>query len=157
MFIPIDGKTKVTWASAIASTSAPTVAELNAGTALELKMTPDGLSIPTATGAANSSVLGKRYGHQRAGQLTVSGIKLKFHHEETETIFSTLVLGTVGFLVVRQGIVATTAWAANQKVEVYPLEVGEYDNDKPAPNGMWDFEIPAFLYDDPVKRATVAA
>ena len=48
--VPIDGKVRVTWCNAIANIAAPTTTELNAGTALEGFITPDGLNIGASTG-----------------------------------------------------------------------------------------------------------
>jgi hypothetical protein len=155
-FIPIDGNVKVSWATSISNIAAPTTSELNAGTALESKLTADGLDITVSTGGAGTSVAGSRYSTERAARVSFKG-SLKFHHDgSADTPWTTLTLGTLGYLVVRLGIASTTAWTASQKVAVYPVECGEFDDEAIKENGSWDFTVPLFLTSDMNQRAVVA-
>lgn len=152
----IDGRVRASWVTAIANINAPTVAELNAGTALEGYITPDGLDISASTGGVDVSNLGSTFTTMRAGRRSFD-ISIKFHHDgASDVAFNLLPYRTNGYLVVRRGIDKTTAWTAAQKVEVYPLESGEPTELPPAPDGTWDFTSPFYLTSDPQTRATVA-
>src|SRR6185369_2908477 len=151
--VPIDGRVRVTFATAIASVAAPTVAELNAGTALQGFITPDGLDITPSTGKVNTSNLGSKTTTSRAGRKDYD-LSLTIHHDSpTDTPYNLLPYRTTGFLVVRRGVDATTAWGAGDKVEVYPVDTGEPMHVKPEPDGTWDFTVPMFLMADENTRA----
>lgn len=152
----IDGRVRVTWASAISNIAAPTTAELNAGTALESLITPDGLDIGMDTGSVDVSNLKSTFTTMRAGRRKPS-ISLKCHHDSpTDTAYNLLTYRATGYLVVRRGVDATTAWTAADKVEVYPVEAGEAIQEKPQPDGTWDFTSPLYVTADPNTRAVVA-
>lgn len=152
----IDGRVRVTWCSAIANTAAPTTAELNAGTALEGFITPDGLDIGMDTGGVDNSNLGSTFTTMKAGRKKPS-VSIKFHHDSpTDTPYNLFTYRTNGYLVVRRGVDRTTAWASGDKVETYPLEAGETSQEKPTPDSTWDFTAPFFVTADPVTRAVVA-
>lgn len=152
----IDGRVRVTFATAISNIAAPTTTELNAGTALEGFITPDGLDIGMDTGGVDVSVLKSTFTAKRAGRKNPS-ISVKCHHDSpTDTPYLLLIYRATGFLVVRRGVDATTAWATNDKVEVYPVECGEAMQEKPTVDGTWDFTSPLFVSTDPNTRAVVA-
>jgi hypothetical protein len=141
----IDGRVAVAFCTSIATLTAPTVAEINAGTRLETLITPTGLNISPSTGAVDVSNLGSKANAERAGRVKYA-IKLTIHHDGgTDTAWNLLPYRTNGFLVVRRGIDRTTAFAAAQQVETYAVETGEPDQVDPAPSGVWDFEIDMFL------------
>lgn len=141
----IDGRVRVTFATAIASMAAPTTTELNAGTSLETFITPTGLVITPTTGPVDVSNLGSKATAKRAGRVDYA-IKITFHHDGgTDTAWNLLPYRTNGFLVVRRGIDRTTAYASTQPVEVYAVETGEPDQVDPAPSGPWDFIVDCFL------------
>jgi hypothetical protein len=152
----IDGRVRVTFATAIANVAAPTTTELNAGTALESFITPDGLDIGMDTGGVDTSNLKSTFTTNRAGRKKPS-ISVTFHHDSpTDTPYNLLPYRTTGYLVVRRGVDATTAWATSDKVEVYPVDCGEAVQTKPAPDSTWDFMVPLFVMSDPNTRAVVA-
>lgn len=152
----IDGRVRVTFATAIANVAAPTVAELNAGTALEGLIVPDGLDIGITTNSVDTSNLGSTFTTNRAGR-KVPSITVGFHHDSpTDTAWNLLPYRTTGFLVVRRGIDRTTAWTIGDKVGVYPVEAGEPNEVKPGPDSTWDFSVMLFVTSDPNQRAVVA-
>lgn len=152
----IDGRVRVTWATTIANIAAPTTAELNAGTALEDKITPDGLNIGASTNGVDVSNLKSTFTTQRAGRRSFD-ISIVAHHDDvSDTVYNLFIYRTTGYLVVRRGIDATTAWTAAQKAEVYPLDTGERSEMPPKPDGTWDMTVPFFLMLDPNTRAVVA-
>ncbi len=155
--IIIDGRVKVTWCSAIANIAAPTTTELNAGTALQQYITPDGLDVSASTGKVDTSNLGSTFTTSKAGRRAFDS-SIKFHHESgTDVPYNLFPYNTDGYLVIRRGTaLATAAWASSDKVEVYPMNTGEAMQEKPAPDGTWDFTIPMFVSADPNTRAVVA-
>jgi len=154
--VVIDGRVKVTFCSAIASTSAPTTTELNAGTALQSYITPDGLDITPTTSAVPTSNLASTQDTERSGRVKYA-VSIKFHHDSpTDTPFNLLPRNTDGYVVVRRGVDQATAWATSDKVEVYPVNTGEPIQEKPMADGTWDFTSPMFVSDTANTLAVVA-
>lgn len=155
--IIIDGRVRVTWAPTIANIAAPTVAELNAGTALETYITPDGLDVGMDTGGVDNSNLASKFTTNRAGRKKPS-ISLTIHHEGpgANVPWNLLVYQAAGFLVIRRLVDRTVAWTTADKAEVYPVEAGEPMHVKPAPDSNADFVSPLFVTADPNTRAVVA-
>lgn len=152
----IDGRVRVTWATAISNLAAPTTTELNAGTALQSYITPDGLNIAASTNGVDVSNLGSTFTTMRAGRRAFD-ISVVFHHDGTSDVaFNLFPYRTNGFIVVRRGVDVTTAYASTQKVECYPLECGECTETPPQPDGTWDFTVPFFLTTDPQTRSVIA-
>lgn len=152
----IDGRVRVSWLTAVANLAAPTTTELNAGTALEDKITPDGLNIAASTNGVDVSNLKSTFTTMRAGRRAFD-VSVTFHHDDTsDTAYNLFIYRTTGFLAVRRGIDATTAWTSTQKLEIYPLDTGERSEVPPKPDGTWDMVVPFFLMADPNTRAVVA-
>lgn len=154
-----DGRTKVWYVPTIASLSAPTAAELNAGTSLECQMTPDGLvGFEPDTSEIDNSSLCSSFTTKQAGRAEFSGtmIRLMKSSATADTIYNLLVRDLVGYIVIRRGPLSTDAWATGNKVEVYPIETGETKNLAPESNGLQKYEVPFTVTASPSIRATVA-
>ena len=151
----IDGRVKVYWLTACAAVAAPTQAELNAGTALQGLITPDGLVINPSTGKVDTSNLASKFTTTRAGRRAFD-ISITFHHDSvTDTAYLLTPYQANGFIAVRRGTDATIAWAAADKAEVYPVEALEPNQEDPKPDGVWDFMVEFCLTADPSTRAVV--
>lgn len=151
-----DGMTRVTFATTISNIAAPTTAELNAGTALESYITPDGLDISSSTAAVPLGALNSTFDTEAAGRRQYD-IKLTFKRQTpTDAALNLLPYRTSGYLIVRRTVTSSTAWTASQKVEVYPVQAGEPSFIKPAPNEVAKFETTFFLTADANTSATVA-
>jgi hypothetical protein len=86
----------------------------------------------------DNSALGSSYNTEAVGRSKVS-ISLKYKAQavgSTDPVATALVYQAVGYLVVRRGTPATTAFAAAQKAEVYPAQVGRPNPDAVAPNAI---------------------
>src|ERR687898_384743 len=120
------GNIRASYVPSIANQNAPTVAELNAGTALELFLNDDGLTLPADQNYVESSALGETFIAQVVGS-TGGTIELNLKRDNTaDTAWNLFVAGNLlGFLVVRRGLPTGTAWAAAQKVLVYPWNAHE--------------------------------
>ncbi len=158
--ILIDGKVRCTWVAALSSHSAPPVPELNGGTDIQDWITPDGLDIKSTTSKVNASNLGSRKNAAKAGRVDYD-VMITFQHQSpgaTDGPWDLFPFGTLGFLVVREGIAKADAYASGQRVRVYRLEAGESDPAAPAPDGLWLFRQPFFVEDAELTdvRAVVA-
>jgi hypothetical protein len=158
----MDGRVRVSFCTSIANIALPTTTELNAGTALEGYITPDGLVITPTTGKVDTSNVGSTFTTNRAGRKAFD-IKLKIHHDGTTDVgWNLLPYRTNGYLVVRKGIDKATAYATGQGaanngvLQVFPIEAAEPDDVDPQPDSTWDFEVELYLTGDPNTRAQVA-
>jgi hypothetical protein len=154
-----DGRTKVTFASAIANQAAPTVAELNAGTSLEGIMTPDGLvGFEPDTADVDNSALNSTFDTRLPGRASFSGtmVRLKKTSATADTVYNLFVRDVTGYVVIRRGTTSSTGWATGDKVEVYPIQTGETRNLAPEANSVQRYEVPLKITGQPTIRATVA-
>lgn len=154
-----DGKTKVAFATTIADISSPSVAELTAAMDWTERITPDGLNIPASTADVDNSSLASTFDNKRVGRRGFAP-ELTFKRGDNPTDdepWTTLTYQTTGYLIVRRILPYTTAWAAGQKVEVYPVECGERNSIPPAPNEVAKFTSPMKVTDDADTNAVVVA
>lgn len=133
-----DGMIKVGFVPAIADVDGPTVAELTAGVDLEGRLTADGLSIGSETAGIDTSKLNSTANSETIGRDTFSVSVTYVRGSDTEAtdVQDALVRGAAGYLVVRRNIVSTTAWAAAQEVEIYPVIVKRPSPNAPAANAL---------------------
>jgi hypothetical protein len=158
--IIMDGKFKIWLTVTIANIAAPTVAELNAGITIGPFLTGDGLvGFAPDTQEVDVTPINSPYGLKRGGSADLSGTMLRFMAQyPTDTIKTLLTVGYLTHLVVRRdGTAETVAWAASQKVEVWPIECGARRDLDYARNESQKYEIPALVYLQPNQNATVAA
>lgn len=153
-----DGNTRVDWVPTIASTSAPTTTELNAGTRLDTFMTPDGLvGFEPDTADVDTSALSSTFDFKVAGRASFSGTMLRLKKQgAADTFYASSTRDTTGYVVVRRNVDADTAWASAQKIEVYPVTLGETRNLPPESNAVAKWELPTKISSEPVIRAAVA-
>jgi hypothetical protein len=156
--ITADGKTRVYWVSTIANINAPTTTELNAGIALQSTMTADGLNgFQPDTADVDTSALDSTFSTTVNGRTSFSNTSVRLKKQSgTDTIFTTLVRDTAGYVVIRRSITASTAWASSQACEVYPALCGEVSRIDPEPNTVERYEIPMKITASPALRAAVA-
>ena len=156
--IPVDGNTRVAWVPAIANKALPTTAELGAGLLLQSLVTADGLmGLEPETADVDTTSLASTFNTVTIGRDTFSGTGLRLKKQDgTDTAFNTLVRGATGYLVVRRDIAESTAWAAGQKVEVYPVICGQTKRLNPEANTVARYEVPTKVTSAPELRAVVA-
>lgn len=153
-----DGRTKVWWVPSIANISAPTAAELNAGTRLSDRITPDGLAgFEADTADVDTSSLNSTFNTVGAGRASFSGTMLRMKKQTgTDIVYNMLVRELAGYTVIRRGLTESTAWTVGDKVEVYPSICGEVRNLAPEANSVQRYEVPIKISSEPNLRATVA-
>lgn len=145
--IPSDGRTRVYWVTSIANQNAPTAAELNAGTDLTSTITADGLNgFNPDTAAVDTSSLASIFTSNVNGRVSFSSTRLRLKRQSgTDTIFTTLVMDTAGFIVIRRSITQATAWATAQAVEVFPALIAQVSRMDPEPNSVERYELPIMI------------
>jgi len=137
-----DGTVKVTWMLTCAVESAPTAVEVQAGVDLEGYITPDGLSISTNTDEVDVSALSSTQYAVRVGRRK-DDITIMFKDQGRDVEPYTTFAGTPdGYLVVRHGTPASTAWAAADIVNMYPVEAGYRQSVPIAANEVLKFSVP---------------
>lgn len=156
--ITSDGKTRVAWVTSIANINAPTTTELNAGILLQSTLTADGLAgLQPETADVDTSSLASTFSTNVNGRTSFSNTRLRLKKQSgTDTIFTTLVRDTAGYLVIRRSVAESSAWASAQGVEVYPALCGEVARMDPEPNSVERYEIPLKITSSPALRAAVA-
>lgn len=157
-----DGAVKVTFVPSITNKAAPTVAELTAGTAVDLEclITADGLDISVDEQVVAIPKLCETFDAQSPGRATY-GVTLTCVRKDVDAedvAWDTLVRKASGFLVIRYGTPATTDYVAAQKnLAVFPVTFGERRMLKPEANGAIQFQSQAYVTSQPELDAVVAA
>ncbi len=156
--ITSDGKTRAYWVTSIANQNAPTTTELNAGIDLTSTLTADGLAgLNPDTADVDTSSLASTFTTNVNGRTGFSNTQLTLKRQSgTDTIFTTLVRDTAGFLVVRRSVAQATAWTSTQGCEVYPALCEEVSRMDPAPNTVERYVIGLKITASPSLRAAVA-
>ncbi len=151
-----DGMTKVAFVTTIAAPAAPTAAEMAAGEDLEGFLTPDGLGMDFGNDSVDVTALSSTYNAELPGRQTVS-TELTFKHQgDGVAPFSTFAGKPEGYIVVRRNVDATDAWAENDVIEVYPVQIGTRRRMAPAANEVLKFTVQAFHTSAPVAGAVAA-
>lgn len=148
--IVTDGMTKVSFVPTITVTTAPTVAQLNGGQALEGFLTPDGFSIEFGNDEVDVTALSSTFGATLPGRRTLSSELTMKDQGRGAVPWSTFASNPNGYLVVRRNLLATTAWTAAQTVEVYPVQAGQRKPIAPAANEVATFAVSFFHTSAPV-------
>ncbi len=156
--IIIDGYIRISLVPTIGNIAAPTVAELNAGTPIELLLTPEGLNgFESSTNWVNNSALGSTFDTQLPGTVSYGDMSLQFKWQSgVDTLFNTLIFGYSTNVVIRRRILRATAWTAAQPAEVYPVTCGQYTPAGYERNSLARFAVPIGLSSEPNLRAVVA-
>lgn len=158
-----DGNLRVFWVPAIANTSAPTTVELNSASAVDLSyyLTPDGYVPGGDEAAVVDDRLASTQTFERRGRTSETlSLRYVYRPQEpasgTNKAYTTLLVGTAGFVVARWGMDADTAWAAAQRVEVLPSECGIQRKEPPEANGVLKVSQRIFVTGEMKRDAVVA-
>ena len=153
-----DGRTRVSYVPTIANNAAPTTTELNAGILLQSFITADGLiGFEANTAEVDTSSLASTFDTKDIGRDSYSGTMLRMKKQDgTDTPFTTLVRGTLGYIAIRRNVTETTAWTTSQVVEIYPIRVGRRRMLAPEPNSVQKYEVPTMINAAPTPDAIVA-
>ncbi len=124
-----EGMTKVSWVLTLSSVASPTAVQLTAGTDISTFLTKDGLNISLSQNNVENTSLAETFDSQLVGSWGGDPSLTIKRNNTADTAWDLFEWGAVGFLVVRRGVLYSTAYTAAQKVEVYPAQAHE-----PVPN-----------------------
>lgn len=158
-----NGTVKALWVETIADYLAgPTVAELTAGTVVDLScyLTGDGLSTETTENNVEDPRLCSKQIYEARGDFT-NTLELTYVFNPASAINDearlALTPGAQGFIVLRWAMDFETAIAANQEVDVYPVEMGQQRKQTPGRNGVHRITQKPFVIGEVARDVLVAA
>jgi hypothetical protein len=125
--VAADGNIRVAWATTL-TTGAPTAAQCTSGVDLSYYLTPDGLTPQLDQQQITDERLADVQTFEAPGRYKLSLNELKFvinpGSPSDDAATTALTVGATGYLVVRFGLPAGTAFAAAQKIDFWPLTIG---------------------------------
>ena len=158
--IIVDGMTRVAYVPTIANIAAPTVSELNAGTLLQSTLIPTGLEgFENSTAEVDNSSLASTFDTKLPGRQSFSGTAMVFKKQDgTDTVFNLMsVPNTNGYIVIRDGIIESQAWATSDKVEVNPIRTASHSMlGRGEANSVLRYRVPTPITSKPNLKAVVA-
>lgn len=152
------GNLRIWFVPTIASTAAPTVAEINAGVDLTGQLRRDGLKRPQDANTVDASDVSSLYNKTATGTYGGTPMELQFYRDDTtDTAWNTLIpRATSGYFVIRPFGGSLAAIASGQKVEVWQVEIASRSMNDIAQDENQRFTIVAPVLATPVDPATVA-
>lgn len=149
-----DGEVLINFAPTIANTSAPTVAELTAGT----DVTPflSTIDTPLDGDAVDSSDLASAFNKTVAGTYGGNITAEMYRDDTTDTAWTTFDRNTEGYFVIRRFGGSGTAWAISDSAEVYYVRIITKSPTSLDRNSVQMFSIDAAVLEEPVLNAVVA-
>jgi hypothetical protein len=151
-----DGMIRVQFAPSVANIALPLVTEANAGTHITPFLTKDGLTTPADQNNVDVGTLAETFDAQTVGTfggaLEMTGIR----NNTADTLWNLIVYGLTGFIIVRRGVPTASAFAASQKVEVFPVVFHEPIPAQTGGNESSRFAVSAPVTSQPNLKATMA-
>ncbi len=156
--IIVDGFTRVAFVPTIASAAlVPTSTELAAGTLLHDTLIVGGMEgFEAAPGEVDNTSFGSTFDTRLPGIAAFTGTRLILKKQSpTDTVFTTLTtFNTAGYIVIRDGVDKGTAWAAANKVQVYPVRTGSWSYMNRERNSVLRYWVATPITDAPNLTAT---
>lgn len=158
--VPTDGNVRITAVLTIANTSAPTAAELNAGTAVAIDgyITGDGYSMSADQATVTDERVATTQTFEQPGRKTKSLSLTYVHNPASPTnnvAATTLTEGAQLYIVTRFGLPRATTYAAAQKVQVIPVTCGEPMPNYNGANSVQTITQKLFITNQVINPATV--
>ena len=149
-----DGEVRIAWATALASASAPTTAELNSGTDL----TPwlQSLDTPLEGDAVDAGDLSTAFRKNVAGKFGGGASAEMYRDDTTDTAFALFPRNTTGYLIIRRFGGSTTSWTSGDEVETWNVRVITRSPATLDQNTVQTFSVDFATIDEPDLDATVA-
>jgi len=131
-----DGNIRIAFVPALADPAAPTSAELTGAGVLLLsdQMTPDGYGLAWSESTKQTSVFSSTQDTEEPGRIKPTITLKYFRLADPDDVYDGMLRNTAGFIVVRYGTSAATAFAAADKVDVFTVKLGEQQRIAPAEN-----------------------
>lgn len=147
---PADGAVKVVWVPTIANPDAPTVAEVTGVSTVDLScyLTSDGWTTSMDEQTVSDDRLCSTEDFSRPGSSSRS-LTVKYVENPTSSTdnkaYTTLTPRVNGYFVVRRGPLFSVALAAADKVQVWPVQMGNYYWQSPERNSVLRCQQKAFV------------
>lgn len=151
---------RVSAVDTIADVTAPTVAELDAGTLLQDAMTRDGLTTPDSGNTVDASDVSNLQNKTARGTRGGDSLSITAHRDSdsaSDGAWDTLSNDYDGYIVIRRFGGSSTAWASGDVVEVWPIEVISREMAAIATDQTQRFTSQCAVTDAVTYDATVAA
>lgn len=140
--VPSDGYVKVAFVPAMANIDTPSVAEIGAAGSVDLScyLTRDGFQPDAEESTQAEERLCSKEVFETFGptKWTIQDLTYVYDVQNDASVsnkaYKTLVPGTQGYLVVRWGKDAEIDWTVADKVDVYPVELGQRRKQAPESN-----------------------
>lgn len=118
-----EGKTNVFWVVSIATTSTPSLTEIQAGVDLTGFTAKDGVAVNIRGNNVDSATIAETFDAQVVGSWGADLQLTMFRDDNTDTAWNTCVYGSNGFIVIDRFNVAGADPGNGDKVEVWPAEM----------------------------------
>lgn len=154
------GELRASAVPSIADTSAPTTTELDAGVLLTDMMLRDGLTTPDSGNTVDASDMSSRQNKTTRGTRGGDTVAITAHRDSetaADEAYDTLHNDFDGFLVIRRFGGSDTAYAADDTVEVWPIEVISREMAATSGDQTQRFTANCAVTDEVVYDAAVAA
>ena len=139
--VTTNGTTAVRFFTTFTDYMAPTAAEVNAVSMKELScyITGDGLNTDAQENTVTDDRLCSQQTFEQPGDHTRT-LELTYimnpASSANDVARTTLAIGTQGYIGIRWGVLADNAWAAGDKVDIYPVKAGAQRRITPGRNGI---------------------
>lgn len=118
-----EGKTNVYWLTTIATTSTPSLTEIQAGVDLTNFTAKDGVAVNINTNNVDSATIAEIFDAQVVGSYGADVQLTMFRDDGTDTAWNTCTYGSNGFLVIDRFNLSGADPGNGDKVEVWPAEM----------------------------------
>lgn len=140
---PADGNTRVLWVDTLANPDAPTAVEIESGEDFSCYLTSDGWAPGLDEQTISDERLCSVQTFERLGRYSRS-LTVKYVENPGDApnnlAFTTLVPRGEGFFVVRRGKAFDLPIVAADKVDVWPVQMGQYNPLPPEANSIFKVE-----------------
>lgn len=151
-----EGNTKVYWVVTLTSKTAPSLAQITAGTLLTPFITKDGVDVPNNQNMIDSATIDETFDAQEPGSWGGGPLTLTMYRDSVaanDTAWNLCVYNTRGYIVIsRRGVPIV-----GSKVEVFPAAMHTPVMLATAANEMQKFREVFAVTSTPEMNATVAA
>lgn len=157
--VAADGNIKIAWCTSL-TVAAPTTTQLNAGTDLSFYLAADGFTTTVSEQTITDDRLADIQTFENKGRVQYSVDNLRYVYNLTSSpdnvAYNALTPNAQGWLVVRFQLPAGTAWTSGQKVDVWPVILGEQQKEPPAANAVLHVIQKPFVIGSVVKDSVIA-
>jgi hypothetical protein len=151
-----DGKERWDFLPAVSNIASVTTVELAAGMKIS-QVLLEATGFAPATAGVPTSSIEETFDIAVPGRRSYSDMKMRMKKQPgTDTVKNTLIADAEGYLVRRRSVAVATAYASAQKIEVYPVIIGEPSTVDFEPNMIERYDVPFFPSAQPQLNAVVA-